>query len=283
MNWSEVKPAHVVIAGPSCVPFSTSGSENRWGDAKSLSFTACVRAIVSQATREDSVLKFFMVENVAGFSHVKKGGTESPLQEVSSYLAEQLSSDWFIWSWACQTASCGLPQYRERVYLCGRLKRWFRLPAPRISPSDVFLRRPPLEAFLDQGLSSQFHALTAKMKVNLKWYREFHEARTPPGTQVLVIADLTRSADVVRKPMHRCDGIVMTLTTRNRSLWIFSVPGGRFERFLTDAERLRLQGWDPSLVMDRIPQQFRAIAAGNAMSMPVVALVFACAWADFNA
>ena len=41
-----------------------------------------------------------------------------------------------------------------------------------------------------------------------------------------------------------------------------------------------MQGGDPARVMRNVAEKFRIEASGNAMSMPVATVVFACAWAD---
>ncbi len=70
----------------------------------------------------------------------------------------------------------------------------------------------------------------------------------------------------------------MTLTTKNQ-VWIFAVGSTVFDRYLTNQERFMLQGWGPTATT-LIPEDWQAHAAGNAMAIPAVALVFRCTYAD---
>ena len=76
MNFDEIPTGDVVIAGPSCVPFSRVGKQASWLDSKSRSFLAVLQCIRSQAVRQGSKLKVFIIENVLGF------GTNPRMQSV---------------------------------------------------------------------------------------------------------------------------------------------------------------------------------------------------------
>ncbi len=156
-----------MIAGPSCVPFSRVGKQTSWLDSKSRSFLAVLQCIRSQAVRQGSKLKVFIIENVLGFGDKPKDAECSPAQETIEFLERELGARWFIWCWRVSTMATGLPQARERLYICGRLKSIFRTPCPRRQPSDFQFRMLPLATFLDPTLPSVEGSLTRKMLKNL--------------------------------------------------------------------------------------------------------------------
>ena len=272
MNFDEIPTGDVVIAGPSCVPFSRVGKQTSWLDSKSRSFLAVLQCIRSQAVRQGSKLKVFIIENVLGFGDKPKDAECSPAQETIEFLERELGARWFIWCWRVSTMATGLPQARERLYICGRLKSIFRTPCPRRQPSDFQFRMLPLATFLDPTLPSVEGSLTPKMLKTFEWYQSKHSS-DPDGT--IIVCDLTRSAERVRNPTSRADS-VPTLTTKIE-LFIFQVGTPMYRRFMTGRERLKLQGFLPEPILETISSERDVVfAAGNAMSVPAVGLTLAC-------
>ncbi len=277
VNYDGIVDADLVVAGPSCVLFSRNGRQASWLDPRGRSFLACLQCIRSQAVRETSKLKLFVLESVLGFGDVPKGESSSPASETMLYLEQELGPKWIIWSWKVSTMATGLLQGRERLYICGRPKRLFLTPMPRRQPSEFQFRMIPLEAVLDAALPPEVGMLSGRMAANFSHFKNAH-AGEPEGS--IVICDLTRAPGKVYQPVSKV-GVSPTLTTRNTSLWVFQVKSDRFQRFLTPRERLMLQGFHAEPIMQAIPDSTRQLcAAGNAMSVPAVALTIACGMSE---
>lgn len=273
MDYDEIPDADIVVAGPSCVPFSRNGKQASWDDPKSRSFLACLQCIRSQAVRAGTRLKLFVLENVLGFADTPKGQSTSPASEVMVWLEQELGPAWCVWSWKVSSVAAGLPHGRERLYICGRAKRLFLTPLPRRQPSDYQFPVIPLRSLLASDLESEVGKLSDKMQANFRHFQEVHST-DPVGS--IVVCDLTRAAGKVRAPISKTD-VTPTLTTRNTSLWIFEVGSEKYRRFLSPSERLMLQGFDARPIVEAIRDSNKiVVAAGNAMSVPAVALTIAC-------
>ena len=209
-----------VIAGPSCVPFSSVGKNAGFKDSRSDTFAWTVSSMVDQAQRPSGRLRFFIIENVTGIAKRKQGAEKTAKQEVQEYLVEKIGTSFAIWSWRVHTKSMGLPQLRVRWFICGRRKSMFELPQPDFKPNDLFIDSGlGLRTILVPNLPSQFCTLTPKMKENLQRYRN-KVARTSIPEDTVCIADLTRVVDKVMPVQYRTDGNAMTLTCRNNYLWV---------------------------------------------------------------
>ncbi len=270
MDFESIPAADAVLAGPSCVPFTRQGNQSTWDDTKSNTYFAVLQCVRSQAQRNGSRLKFFAIENVLGMLDKSKDSEASPASETQNYLETELGVEWSIFQWKVPTVQTGLPQIRQRLFLCGRLKRLFHTPRPRCEPADFQFPMIPLVAILDEAVSPS--ELTPKMASNFEWYKNTH-ATDPQGS--IVVCDLSRAPGKVRAPISYI-GLVPTLTTKSEHLFVFEVGSDRFRRWLTPRERLMLQGFAPGPVMSTVDEKKCACAAGNATSLPAMALVIAC-------
>ncbi len=270
----QLPPVKLVIGGASCVPFSRAGCQNTWGDKRSDLFRCTLHAIVQQARRNDTVLEAFLLEQVLGFADKPPNKDASPLQEVVQYLKEELGEGWSLSQWKMSTMMCGLPQARWRIYVGGRKASLFSTPAPRKSPEKALFQLLTLDCILDRSLPSDVHKLTDKMRDNLSRYKAKHSSE-PKGT--LIVCGLSTAEGKVRASCSRSDGLVPTLTTVNRYLFVFENGiDGTLHRFITNKERAMLQGWsdDDLLHMpegDAAPMRI----LGNAMSLPCVGVAIA--------
>lgn len=271
VDFGELPSVEGVVGGPSCAPFSRSGKSAAWCDAKSNTFLATLQCILAQAQRETSVLEFFCIENVCGIADRPKDSDQSPAEEVIQYLKEELGTEWAVWLWKVSTLSCGLPQSRRRVFICGRLKRLFKTPFPLRSPSDFVFPMIPLSCLLEEDAPSCEHKLTPNMAANLAWYRNKH-CSEPHGA--IIVCDLSRAPGKARATHSRVDESPTILT--NTVFFVFQVGTDKYRRYLLPREKLKLQGFDPDPILGCMTEGKAAFAAGNAMSLPAIALTIAC-------
>eukprot|EP00959_Pyramimonas_sp_CCMP1952_P017286 367003-Pyramimonas_sp.AAC.1 len=173
--------AHVVLTGPSCLPFSRTGKQHMWDDPHAVSFSTAIELITHQAGRRDTKLQIFVIENAMGLAD-KTGGT-SHLQDVISLMKGDLGDDWDVWHWTMKTQFCGLPQKRVRLYICGRKKSKFQTRL-RLNPNDMKLTHIDLVRFLDPSLPHQLHQLTDLQKRTLNSYRELARNRNVPDGSI---------------------------------------------------------------------------------------------------
>ena len=255
------------------MPFARSGNQARWEDARSNCFTQTLECIKDQATRPGSVLEAFLIENVLGMLDCKGDG-KTPAAHVEEWLVANLGPEWAVWTWRVETARLGIPQNRKRVYICGRKVSLFQTPAPDCQPMQFKINTFSLSQILDSQLPRQDLGLTPLQKQNLAFYKKVHN-KDLEGS--IVVCDLSRSCRGQRSRIQsRNDGLVPTLTTRNRHLFVFQVGHwNSLLRYLSPQERCMLQGFKPS-VLERIPRSKVMTATGNAMSMSAVGITIAC-------
>jgi site-specific DNA-cytosine methylase len=271
----QVPAVQGVISGASCVPYSRQGKQEALDDERSCTLIASINHILAQATRDDSRLEFFLIENVLGMGDVRRGCDTSLKQDVMDELQTSLSPNWSVWCWRISTVRMGLPQTRERLYICGRKGKLFFTPSPLFSPEEFHFPEIPLRDILDWAApKTDKSRLSEKMFKNLSCFKEKTIGQSA-GT--LCVCDLTRSDTKVYTPTARMDGRVPTLTTRNVYLWVFCVGDESMDRWLTVRERLMLQGWSPE-VEDNLPLDHASAVrlVGNGMTMPAVGMALAC-------
>ncbi|CAK0821283.1 unnamed protein product, partial [Prorocentrum cordatum] len=268
VNLSELPNAHMVIAGPNCQPFARSGDQARWADSRANVFSKTLDCIEDQAKRQGSVLEVFIIENVLGMADAKDKGP-IPVQFVENWLIGKLGPEWKVWTWKVSTAALGSPQNRWRLYICGRKVDRFSMPQPDLQPGQFKVKGITLEAVLDPSLPREDAKLTKKQKANLAYYKKVH-AKDPRGT--IAVCDLSRSHSKQKTRLQsRNDGLVPTLTTRNRHLFVFKVGhDNEFYRYISPVERFMLQGFSPEVV--EIPASKVLAATGNAMSVGAIGI-----------
>ena len=273
----ELPDAHCLVAGSSCVPFSRNGKKIQFDDVRALSFSSCIRAVEHLAHRPSKKLQLFVIENVAALADKPADSDTCPLTEVMDLLGEKLGPRWSTWFWKVSLEQMGLPQNRVRLFICGRRVDSFKTPLPRCSPCDFWFRPLPLECILDASLPV-VKRLTENQRENLNWYRSKHESES--AQPCIICCDLSRAPGKVRAPLSM-RGRCMTLTTRLTALFVFETHTHRFQRWLSDRERCMLQGFSGDTASRLGSHVVRF--TGNAMGMPVIGMVLACAWGDIAA
>ena len=276
---AQMKNFQLIVAGPPCPPFSRNGTKGSWDDERAKPFLMLLHFLIEQASRPLSTLEVFIVENVAGIDDKPKGSKLSPLQEVIDYLRETLGPDWAIWFWKVNSVNYSVPQLRDRIYIGGRKGCLFKTPLPLTTPNEIAFQQRSLRDILDASLPSTEMDLNADQAARLQWYIKAVEAvkdRMPAAA--VACFDMSRGADKVRKPVYRTDSLVMCLTATNAYLWVYAPTEPHYNRWLTIRERAMLQGFHPAIT-EVLPASYfdKVTALGNAMTLPVVAIVMACA------
>eukprot|EP00959_Pyramimonas_sp_CCMP1952_P236625 4945074-Pyramimonas_sp.AAC.1 len=202
-------------------------------------------------------------------------------------LKNELGPSWDVWFWKVDASRHSLPQQRERIYLVGRLAMRFKRHHPEFNPETIMIKRISLRQILDPTLPSQTHKLTEIMTKNLENYKlaatRSLSLPTMEFGDVVLVCDLSRGFDKVRRPSWELD-VTPTIMTHNE-LWVWGLSPTlpRYDRKITSYERAMLQGFAQDIV-DRF-DSFKAAnrAIGNAMAVPDIGLVVACLLADLIA
>ncbi len=156
-----------------CQPFSTQGAQQGWADERAQGLVACIECIIEQASKPNSKLIAFVLENVEGLGQYTPGKPgHSPLDEVYDVLADGLGVHSRGWSLKLNTRHLGLPQNRSRFYILGRLATSFAEDMPQYHINMYRLESLSLRCILDPDLPA-LEPNTSKMKVNLVLYKGF--------------------------------------------------------------------------------------------------------------
>ena len=278
VNLDELPPVHGVVAGPPCQPFGKTGAQHGWEDERSQAFVATLQCIVQQVTRSDSQLLFALIENVMGFAQKPSADAQSPLDDVMQFLQEKIGDLFAIWHWVIETSQFGIPQQRKRIYIGMRRISVFTGP-PLFNPEHLAFREISLRTLLDPDMMNETPP-NANQENNLAAYIDMAKAKhenLPRGA--ILVCDLSRAPGKVRDTIYRVDGLVPTITCRNRYIYIHSLDDvtPKFHRFLSIAERFMCQGFSPASSHFFGSPNDAYDAVGNAMSMPAVGVAIACA------
>ena len=290
VDLTKLNSAQFLCAGPPCPPFSRSGRGCGWHDPRAKVFMKVLLAIKELALRPDGIFEAFCIENVSGMDDKKADCENTAVEDVMLWLSSALQAaetEWHVWSWKVNTSKCGLPQNRDRNFMCGRKASEFTHAIPRTSPSSAKIQQVNLKQILDADLPSEVASLKPVQKANLDSYiAQIEKVRTRhrmADVNQIAIFDLGR-AEGKKRPMNwRADGKTMCLTCRNCYLWAqgYGPDMPKYGRYITAAERAQVQGF-PAETSRRLKQsraaQVRAI--GNAMAFPVVGLVMSCMFSD---
>ena len=199
VDFKTLPDAHIVVGGAMCQPFSTQGAQLGWADERAQGLVACLECIIEQASRPNSKLIAFVLENVEGLGQSTPGKPRnSPLDEVYDALADGLGEHWRGWSMKLNTRHLGLPQNRSRFYILGRLATSFGEDMPQYHINMYRLESLSLRCILDPELPA-LEPNTSKMKKNLVLYKGFlvnavEEGRVATDEVMIQRAD-TASAD----------------------------------------------------------------------------------------
>ena len=276
-----------ICSGPPCPPFSRSGVSGSWGDQRAEAFMQVLLLIKDQILRASSRLAAFVIENVAGMQDKRAGMDQSPLEEVLDWLAKELApaaNRWTCWTWQVEANRLGLPQRRQRTFICGRNSEAFHRDYPHIEPRHINIPRIYLTQLLDASAPPQHDLLTDIMRSSLATYITNVEKELICGEyrDVVAVFDLSRAAGKKRPMQSRSDGQCMCLTAHNAYLWLQGFGEvAKYERFISGAERAKLQGMDVE-VSGRVKstQSCQVRVFGNAMAVPMIGVVMACLWSE---
>ena len=128
--------AGLLIGGPPCQPFSKSGYW-RDGDAKRLNDPRANTLYQYMRVLEDTLPHSFILENVFGLAYKGKDEGLRYLQTTIAEINERNNTNYtFKWK-VINTASFGVSQIRERVFIIGSRDGFeFDFPKPRFFPKD---------------------------------------------------------------------------------------------------------------------------------------------------
>ena len=244
------------VAGPPCIKFSALGSRAGEPDPENSTFELSIAHI------ELAKPVVFVLENVCGMLSYKQGSF------FRSVLARLECDGCYAVRWAVYDARhCGVAQSRKRVYIvgvtCGCCNGAFDMPAEPMLPTT-------LEDFLGARTAGE------------------SSRRRPPSTQVNASRNL--SVEIARLRLEGLDpavpdrvldidassrftsksGLISPCLTHSRAQGLWLIARGRR---MSPAEAIAVQGIDVrSYRWSMKPNQVRA-AAGNAMCLPVLALI----------
>ena len=278
VDLKQLPSVHGVVAGPPCQPFGKTGSQYGWEDERTAAFLATLECIAEQANRPASKLLFALIENVIGLAQKQPGAEQSPLADVIEYLQEKIGDIFNIWHWAVETSQLGIPQQRKRIYI-GMTRKELFSDSPLHNPEHLTFRQISLRDLLDHRLPDETPSTQTQVN-NLAAYieaaKEKKDGDLPEGA--ILVCDLSRAAGEVHGTIYRTDGLVPTLTCRNRYLYVESLDDMKptFHRFLSIPERFMLQGFAPESARFFSTPNDAYDAVGNAMSMPAVGVSLAC-------
>ena len=296
LHLAQVPSANLLAAGPPCPPWSPLGKGESYDDPRAEVFLRVCDMIVDQAKRErpagwQHAFWGFVLENVEGILNVSAvdralGVEESPMEQIKSFLEEQLGDNWFLEITVLHTSDYGLPQKRSRAYLRGARRDIITLqPLPRPLPSLLrggydlgkLLRLDlPNTDKIAAGRGNKYMSNLAKFKVMLREHMRDLEFF---GT--FAVVDLSRDTERKFGAASRSDNRAPCLTASNAKLWVFSLgavpsdtsddalPEHRLpvDRWLHPVERFTLQGFPPDLP---IAVRDAVRVTGNAMSTPSI-------------
>lgn len=243
---SKLPKIDLYVAGFPCQAFSHLGKREGFDDNKNrgLIFFDCYETI------KHTDPKMFILENVKGLLTHDKGNT---INIIMDYL-ENLSK-YDIYVQVLNTLDYGLPHNRERVYIVGLRKNYFR--------SYNFPEPIPLEINITHIVSDHLPntELTPHKKSILKDLLNTGKIDTlnNPWVVNLNCSSYKRSSPMLGiSPCLMASGAIYYVTSVNRNL--------------NPDEFLKLQGFDNFIYDDNEYNKVYS-AAGNSMSVPVIAFI----------
>lgn len=260
-----------LVAGPPCPPWSSQGVRHSLKDTRAEVFLKILEWVY--------YLIYFggligvVLENVPGIQK-KRGNKESVMDMFMRVLKTHIPE----FAWRVDTLDITgymCPQTRKRVFLRG-LRKKFAKEVP--APLPPFGRRTLREVLGKKCEHTKRSELSENLQNNLLAFESKIRARFDCGTYVkedVCIFHLDRAENKVYDQIVSLN-IAPTLTTRNKCLFVACVEGitqnkpdaeREYFRYLTNAERLMLQGFPPALAND-LPRYDACRAAGNAFPVP---------------
>ena len=273
----------VIVAGPPCPPWSAIGSKRSWNDNRSHPFWRTIDIISHQATK--GTLRFFILENVGGFTHRRKDGSV-PLKDVLALLNDVLPKRWTVDYHLYNTKDFGLPQNRQRLYITGRfISHSDHSQLGRPPPLDMFTSRGALADIVDGNVTSvgRFFGqcgigYTPLQRRNLAEWKALlrHSLSNPAliGSFACFAYDRTPAARTSWRSTLNLD-YSECLTAKGPVLHLLSLGdhGNAVDRALLPSERGNLQGFQRWFIDNSFMPSESCKALGNSMSVPVIASV----------
>ena len=293
---SAVPDAEALIAGPPCPPFSSIGVQMGLRDPRAAVFARVLSWIRHLAKRS---LQFYVIENVPGLAHARRSERRGPARGAScasrkpacgascarrrgkrtrksalKQVQRRLHGFGFHQEvFYLNTKDFGLPQHRPRIYIIGVRKSC--MARPLLSPRGF--PRAPLVSMLSKAPNTNPRSLSKKQRQNLKGYL----AKFQPQCRDIALRGTFAAFRVDRDPLktyrqERSDDCVMTLLTKNNSIWLLALgpcSGQRVSRLLLPTERAALQGFDRREFPLHVRDSTLLFVFGNAMSVPTVGAV----------
>eukprot|EP00959_Pyramimonas_sp_CCMP1952_P458121 9476096-Pyramimonas_sp.AAC.1 len=263
----DVYQSEVIIGGPPCPPWAGNGKHGSSTDSRANIYEQCIKWILHSIDKKH--LQAACLENVTGIMQ-EQNGCQAYLPKALE-LCEAAAPD-FHWDIITLSADdYGLPQSRTRVFLrC--LKKVHAEKMPDALPP---LGKSSLASFLDPAEKNikRSDISTSHMRDNLWDYERVIRKRKMQKTEFqngeIACVTLDRKVDSSFAQIM-CDK-TPTLTTSLSHPFLLSthdlhMPATKRQvfRWLTDKERLAIQGFQPHAIAEHLPEGKLRFAAGNA-------------------
>merc|ERR1740129_1118349 len=248
--------ADLYVAGFPCQPFSMAGKQQGFADVRGTIFFKVLEYLKVQSP------KVFVLENVKGLVKIHDGKYFAAIMESLEALGT-----YNIFHKVLDTKEHGVPQTRQRIYICGihkdHDKGSFSWPDP--------LRWVSIEKFLNprkkrpsmSDLPPRTNTVTnGNVKLALKTLLK--QGVDPLREAYLVDIDSTRARCAWQKDRTPC-----ITCARSAGHWITNRA-----RRLTKPEMMRLQGMDPQSFKVVVSERQWGNQIGNAMSCNVLERIF---------
>jgi len=268
------KRCDFLVAGPPCPPWSSQGVCHSLNDARAEVFLKILEWVYYLA--HFGGLIGVVLENVPGITK-NHGSKESVMDMFMRVLKKHIPA----FAWRVDTLDITgymCPQTRVRVFLRG-LRREFAMEVP--APLPPFGRRTLREVLGKKCEHIKRSDLSNTFQKNLSAFERKICASFARGkfvTDDVCIFHLDRAEGKVFAQSVSLN-VAPTLTTRNQYLFVACVEGitknkpdaeREYFRYLTNAERLMLQGFPPALAND-LTRNDALRGTGNAF--PVAGLI----------
>ena len=228
---------------------------------------------------EYGALSFFVLENVVGIMHKRKGAETRFIEWMLSEPSSCLPRGWQVEAIKANAINCGLPQNRQRVFFVGVSPRLRASPYGRrvLREGAPDIPQPPLLNFLDEKrCDSDYEQLTLLQQQNVDRHMQkyLQLLSSKPGLPQIAIIDCERQPDAE----HTFDtnavlGFLRTLRTKSQAVWLLPAPSlhgvfGARGRRLTRDEKIRCSGFEPSW-LSALSDSEAVHAIGNTIPPPL--------------
>ena len=270
----------VLMAGPPCPPFSSSGNRKLENDARADVFAKIVSWCIHLG--RSGSLKALLLENVAGCATAYEG--KQPYAElVLNVLRKNLPG----WTFDMQLGNLNsfIPQNRKRVFIRGLANRL--CPQDGLPPPRELIAGPPprlinflctrlpscVRTDLSKNLRENLRDYETEVKVKMRREPELFDDRT------VCMFSIDRGFDMKWNCGIFVD-VAPTLTASNRRLFVVSTwdidsptADRVIFRYVHPGERLALMGF-PTQYNQWLTPSLALKASGNAYPPPLCAMMF---------